>query len=168
MSDWHFDLALQQELDAALERITGWVLEALKPFHSAIPLGEGPEGERTGLSPHQFTMLVAAAEDTQSVPAVVNHLRYQISRSKPGEGWRWQDLGDRIVEWLEEEVRQEATNAAHRAAERVRGEGATEEEIRRAWVTLSTLFLATLRRRFVQRRLDLEGARSPSGTGGGR
>ena len=158
MNDWHYELALRRELEVTEERLAGWVLEELDLFKEEVPIGAGPEGEAAGLAPHQLTQLLTVAEESASVPAVVNYLRYQIARSKPGEGWRWQDIGHQIVALLGDAVRGEARSAANRAAERVRGRGAmaTENEQRQAWVQLTRLFLGVLRRRFVQRVNDME------------
>lgn len=158
MSDWHYTLALKQEMERSEETITGWILEDLGLFKMELPLGAGPEQQEADLSPHQLTQLVAAAEETESVPAVINYLRYQIARSKEGQGWRYANVGSQIVAELEGNVRTNAHNAAHRAVERVRGTSAaaTDEEKRQAWVELSRRFLAALRRCFTWRRNEHE------------
>jgi hypothetical protein len=156
MSDWHYTLALKQEMERSEEIITGWILEDLSLFKMELPPGAGPEQLEADLLPHQFTQLVAAAEETESVPAVINYLRYQIARSKEGQGWRYADVGAQIVAELEGNVRTNAHSSAQRAVERVRGTStvATEEEERQAWVELSRRFLSTLRRCFAWRRQE--------------
>jgi hypothetical protein len=162
MSEWYFDVTLQRELDVAEEQVTSWVLEGrqegLTLFGEKTPLGSGPEAPSADLSPHQFMQLVTVARESASVPVVVNYLRYQIGRAG-GEnvGWRWRNVGGQVVKLLEKQIREQAHNAAQRAAERVRGPGvgASEEELRRAWIQLACRFLAILRRRFVQRFRDL-------------
>lgn len=169
MNDWHYELALRQELEVTLEQqVAGWALEELDLFKEEVPIGAGPEGEAAGLAPYQFTQLLTVAEESASVPAVVNYLRYQIARSKPGEGWQWRDVGHQIVTLLEDAVRIEARSAANRAAARVQGRGAmaTEGEQRQAWIQLTRLFLGVLRRRFVQRANDREYARRSGEKGG--
>ncbi|MGC9395664.1 MAG: hypothetical protein ACP5J4_12500 [Anaerolineae bacterium] len=158
MSDWHYALALEQEIEQSEETITGWILEDLPLFKVELPLGEGPERQEAGLSPHQFTQLVVAAGETESVPAVINYLRYQIARSKKGAGWRYANVGEWIIAELEGNVRTNAHNAAGRAASRVQGKSiaATEEEKRQAWVALSRRFLAALRRTFIWRLNEYE------------
>jgi hypothetical protein len=158
MSDWHYTLALAQEMEQSEETITGWILEDLSLFKMELPLGAGPEQEEAELLPHQFTQLVAAAEETESVPALINYLRYQIARSKEGQGWRYADVGAQIIAELEGNVRTNAHNAAGRAVERVRGASAaaTEVEERQAWIELSRRFLAALRRVFIWRRNEHE------------
>ncbi|HET91571.1 MAG TPA: hypothetical protein ENN99_12665 [Chloroflexi bacterium] len=153
MSDWHYTLALKREMERDEETITGWILEDLGLFKMELPLGAGPEQQEADLSPHQFTQLVAAAEETESVPALINYLRYQIARSKKGQGWQYANVGAQIIAELEGNVRANAHNAAQCAAERVRGASAvaTDEEERRAWVELSRRFLAALRRCFAWR-----------------
>ena len=158
MSNWHYALALKQELERAEETITGWILEDLGLFKMELPLGAGTERKEADLSPHQFTQLVAAAEETESVPALINYLRYQIARSKESQGWRYADVGRQIIAELEGNVRTNAHSAAGRAVERVRGRSAeaTEEEKRQAWVELSRRFLAALRRAFIWRHNEYE------------
>ena len=158
MSDWHYTLALKQEMEQSKETITGWILEDLPLFKMELPLGKGPEQQEADLSPHQFTQLAAAAEEIESVPALINYLRYQIARSKEGRGWRYADVGQQIIAELEGNVRTNAHNAAGRAVERVRGAAATatEEERRLAWVELSRRFLTVLRRCFIWRRNEYE------------
>ena len=158
MSDWHYALALKQEMERSEETITGWILEDLPLFKLELPPGEGPERKEADLLPHQFTQLAAAAEETESVPALINYLRYQIARSQKGKGWRYADVGRQIIAELEGNVRTNAHNVARRAVERVRGKSATatEEEKRQAWVELSRRFLAALRRAFIWRRNEYE------------
>ena len=158
MSDWHYELALRQELELAEEIVTGWILEQLDQFKMSHPIGEGPEQSDADLLPHQFTQLMAVAQESESVPAVINYLRYQIARSKKGKGWQYAEVGQQIVAELEGTIRTEAGNAAQRAVERVRGTSATatQEEERRAWVELTQRFLAALRRCFIWRRRDYE------------
>ena len=158
MTDWHYDLALQQELDSAEDRITGWVLEDLAPFHEETPLGQGPEQPQADLSPHQFTQVLTVAQENASVPALINYLRYQIARSKPGQGWQWENIGADLVSLLKEPVRTTAESAANAAAERVRGSGAvaTSDEQHRAWVHVSRRFLGVLRWRYIQRANDYQ------------
>lgn len=158
MSDWHYTLALKQEMEQSEETITGWILEDLALFKMELPLGAGLEQQDADLSPHQFTQLVTAAEETESVPAVINYLRYQIARSKEGQGWRYANVGAQVIAELEGNVRTNAHNAAQRAVERVRGTlaAATEEEKRQAWVELSRRFLAALRRCFTWRHKEYE------------
>jgi hypothetical protein len=156
MIDWHYDLALHQELDIAEERVTGWVLEEIEPFSETVPLGQGPEQESASLAPHQFTQLLTVAQENASVPALVNYLRYQIARSSEHQGWRWEDVGRQIIALLKGPVRSTAESAANAAAERVRGKGtvATDEEQRIAWAQLSRRFLGVIRWRFIQRLND--------------
>jgi hypothetical protein len=162
MNDQYFDVALEQELDVAEEKIISWVLEGEQPdlalFSEVVAIGLGPEAPETHLLPHQFTQLMTVARDSASVAVVVNYLRYQIGRA-PGEnvGWRWHHIGEQIVALLKHQIRDQAHSAAQRAAERVRGPGvgAREDELRWAWVQLTRRFLAMLRRRFVQRIRDL-------------
>ncbi len=158
MSDWHYTLALEQEIEQSEETITGWILEDLPLFKMELPLGDGLEHRDANLSPHQFTQLVTAAEETESVPALINYLRYQIARSQKGKGWQYADVGAQIIAELEGNVRTNAHNAAGRAVKRVRGRSAeaTEEEKRQAWVALSRRFLAALRRAFIWRRNEYE------------
>ncbi len=158
MSDWHYTLALKQEMERSEEIVTGWILEDLGLFKLELLLGAGPEQKEADLLPHQFTQLVAAAEETESVPAVINYLRYQIARSKKGQGWRYANVGAQIIAELEGNVRTNAHNAAQHAVERVRGASAaaTDEEKRQAWVELSRLFLSALRRCFAWRRYEYE------------
>jgi len=158
MSDWHYTLALRQELERSEDTITGWILEDLNLFKMELPLGAGPEQKEAELLPHQFTQLAAAAEETESTPALINYLRYQIARSKAGQGWRFADVGVQIIAELEGNIRRNAHTAAGQAVERVRGKTAeaTEEEKRQAWITLSRLFLAALRRAFIWRRNEYE------------
>jgi len=165
MTDWHYDLALNQELEVAEEILASWVLEEIDGFKEEVPIGEGPEQERADLAPHQFAQLLTFAEENTSVPATINYVRYQIARVDRGKGWQWQNIGQRIVRLLQEPVRGEAENAAERAAERIRGWGAvaTKEEKRQAWVRLSRLFVGLLRRRFVQRSNDLAYQQSAGG-----
>ena len=158
----YFELALQQELAAAEEVVTGWILEGQKEelalFREDLKIGEGPENEVTKLTPHQFAQLSAIAEDSDSVPVVINYLRYQIGRAKPDEGWRWHGIGECLVTLLTKDVREQAYMAASRAAGRVRGRGVgtSKEEKRQAWVALTCRFLAALYRRFTQRAKDLD------------
>ena len=88
MSNWHYALALKQELERAEETITGWILEDLGLFKMELPLGAGTERKEADLSPHQFTQLVAAAEETESVPALINYLRYR-RRARAGGTPTW-------------------------------------------------------------------------------
>lgn len=157
MSDWRYELALKQQLDVAEEVVTGWILEELDLFKTSLAVGEGLERQEAGLAPHQFTQLVMVAEESESVLAVVNYLRYQIARSEERKGWQYADVGRRIVAKLEGALRKEAKNAAQQAVAQVRGESvtATEEEQRRAWIELTRRFLAALRRCFVRRVNDL-------------
>jgi hypothetical protein len=158
MSDWHYTLALKQEMERSEEAITGWILEDLGLFKMELALGAGPEKQEADLLLHQFTQLAAAAEETESVLALINYLRYQIARSKEGQGWRYAEVGAQIVAELEGNVRTNAHNAARLAVERVRGASAaaTEEEERQAWVELSRRFLAALRCCFAWRRQEYE------------
>jgi hypothetical protein len=165
MTDWHYDLALNQELEVAEEILASWVLEEIDGFKEEVPIGEGPEQKGADLAPHQFAQLLTVAEENASVPALVNYVRYQIARAEQGRGWHWQNIGQRIVRLMQEPVRGEAKNAASRAAERIRGRGAvaTKGEKRQAWVRLSRLFVGLLRRRFVQRSNDLAHQQSAGG-----
>jgi len=162
MSDWRYELALKRELEVAEEVITGWILEELDQFKTSRAVGDGPERQEADLSPHQFTQLVAVAEESESVPAVINYLRYQIARSEERKGWRYADVGAGIIAELEGLLRKEADNVAQRAVAWVRGEAAaaTEEEKRQAWVELSRLFLTALRRCFIWRRNEYERERA--------
>lgn len=156
MKDWHFDLALQQELDTLEETFTAWVLESFKTMDTEVTLGDGPEKKEAGLSPHQFTQLLQVAQESDSTPVVVNYLRYQIGRSDKESGWRWQTIGEYIINRLQDDVCRAAHQAADRAAERVgaRGGVATPAQRRAAWIAATRLFLAVLRRRFMQRERD--------------
>jgi len=157
MSDWRYELALKQELEIAEEVVTGWILEELDLFKTSLAVGKGPERQEANLAPHQLTQLVTVAEESESVPAVVNYLRYQIARSEEGKGWQYANVGTRIVAELQGALRKEAENAAQQAVAQVRGESvaATKEEQRQAWIELTRRFLAALRRCFVRRVSDL-------------
>jgi hypothetical protein len=154
MKDWHYDLALQQALARAEEQMIAYLMTGWDPFAEDTALGEG--AEVSGLTPHQFSRLVAVAMENSAVPVVTNYLRYQIGRSNQGTLWRWQDLGMTLARTLEVEIYNLAQQTAHRAATASGGKQkkVTSAQQADAWIAVTRRFLALLSRRFEQRYRD--------------
>ena len=156
MIDWHYELALQQELERAEEQMAAYLTARWDPFKESTPLKEGVE--MSGLTPSQFSQLSTLARESEAVPVVINYLRYQIGRSDKGKAWRWNDVGMTLVSTLEREMRTLAQQTASRAAERI-GAGraeATPAQLQAAWIAVAQRFLALLARRFEQRYRDAD------------
>lgn len=154
MKDWHYDLALRQALARAEEQMIAQLMTGLAPFAEDTTVGKG--AEVSGLTPHQFSQLLAVAMENSAVPVVTNYLRYQIGRSSQGTLWRWQGLGKALTDMLEGEFYVLAQQTARRAATASKGkhQEATQAQIAAAWIAITRRFLALLSRRFEQRYRD--------------
>ena len=153
MTNWQYALALEQELAAAEEKLAAWVLDELAKFKLTLEIGEGIEQEAAGLTAHQFSQLLQVAEQSESVAVVINYLRYQIARSQPDQGWRYAEVGQDLIHYLNHPLQRMARNVAQKAIERTRGQtfAATPEQHERAWIALTRLFLAMVRRSYMLR-----------------
>lgn len=153
MTDWQYALALEQELEAAEEKLAAWVLDEVSAFKLTLAIGAGVEKEEAALTAHQFSQLLEVAEQSEAVEVVVNYLRYQIARSQQQQGWRYADVGQDLIGYLEGPVQRMAGNVAQKAVERTQGRTmeATAAQRERAWIALSRLFLAMIWRSYMLR-----------------
>lgn len=94
---------------------------------------------------NQLQNLLSTAQDTQSVEVVKNFIYYQMGRDNRGNSWRKSErnqpsFGDRLIQVLDE-----LRDTAVLIAEKHAGKG---NDIDKAWMGLTRLYLGNLRRYF--------------------
>ena len=115
------DLILQESLDQWLDRV---VLAAEK----TILLLEGSSGMRT----NQLRNVINVANESHSVPVVVNFIRYQLGRMPQGKPWQYNGFGLQVVRDIERTLRDVADKAVEEAFHQAADAGLTLDETDRA------------------------------------
>jgi len=111
--------------------------------------------ETSGMEESQLRNVLNVAQDSQSVPVVVNFIRYQIGRTRVGEQWQHNGFGLQVIDDIEGTVTEAAQRAVSSVIEWLAREGqavdeTTHEEIQTtAHRQLMTDYLGFLNRAFV-------------------
>ncbi len=111
--------------------------------------------EESGMEENQLRNVLDVAQDSQSVPVVVNFIRYQIGRARTGEHWQYNGFGLQVIDDIEGIVAEAARRATGDAVQWLARQGqAVDEETRKeiqaaAHAQLMTDYLGFLYRAFV-------------------
>jgi len=111
--------------------------------------------ETSGMEESQLRNVLNVVQDSQSVPMVVNFIRYQIGRARTGEHWQHNGFGLQVIDDLEGAVAEAARRATSDAAAWLARQGqvvdeATREEMQAsAHIRLMIDYLGFLHRAFV-------------------
>jgi len=113
--------------------------------------------ETSGMEENQLRNVLNVAQDqaSQSVPVVVNFIRYQIGRARTGKHWQYNGFGLQVIDDVGNVVAEAARRAVSDAAEWLTQQGQTADEAAReemqatAHTQLVTDYLGFLNRAFV-------------------
>ena len=97
------DLALMRGVEAQLGAIVHMA-------ERTVILLEGLE--TSGMEENQLRNVLDVAQESQSVPVVVNFVRYQIGRARTGEHWQYNGFGLQVIDDIEKTVAEAAQRVA--------------------------------------------------------
>lgn len=135
MTQLQRELHISRDIDQAMNKL----LPQMKEFMDETKIWE------SDMELNQLQNLLSTAQDTQSVEVVKNFIYYQIGRDNKGNSWRKNEkgkpsFGERLIQSLDG-----LRDTAVPIAEKYGGKG---DEIDKAWMGLTRLYLGNLRRYF--------------------
>lgn len=135
MTQLQRELHINRDIDQAMNKL----LPQMKAFM------DDTEIWKSDMELNQLQNLLSTAQDTQSVEVVKNFIYYQIGRDNRGSSWRKSErgkpsFGDRLIQALDD-----LRDTAVPIAEKHDGKA---DDIDKAWMGLTRLYLGNLRRYF--------------------
>lgn len=135
MTQLQRELHINRDIDQAMNQL----LPQMKAFMDETAIWT------SDMELNQLQNLLSTAQDTQSVEVVKNFIYYQMGRDNRGNSWRKSErnqpsFGDRLIQVLDE-----LRDTAVLIAEKHAGKG---NDIDKAWMGLTRLYLGNLRRYF--------------------
>lgn len=140
------ELHINRDIDHAMNKL----LPQMKTFMDDMKIW------KSDMELNQLQNLLSTAQDTQSVEVVKNFIYYQMGRDNRGRSWRKSErnqpsFGDRLIQALDE-LRDTAVPITEKY-------GGQTEDIDKAWMNLTRLYLGNLRRYFYYHKRTGRGGR---------